>query len=149
MEIDLNIEGADPAAGRVKARLGIIADAGYQPFPNLLLLHQNDLGLNSSQLNVLANIMMHRHNSAVLPFPHTKTIAARMGIEPRSVQAIIRQLIDGGFMIKVKGSRRGEPAAYDIRPVLKKLETYAKQRIALVGERSFDEMPPGQLEAIF
>ena len=149
METNLNIEGADPLAGRVKARLGIIADAGYQPFPYLLLIHQHDLGLNSSQLNVLAHIMMHRHNSAVLPFPHTKTIASRMGIEPRTVQAIVRQLVEGGFVIKVAGNRRGEPAAYDIRPVLKKLEVYAKQRIALVGERSFDEMPPGQLEAIF
>lgn len=149
METNLNIEGADPAHGRVKARLGIIADAGYQPFPNLLLIHQHDLGLNSSQLNVLANIMMHRHNSAVLPFPHTKTIAARMGVEPRTVQAIIRQLAQGGFILKVKGTRRGEPTAYDIRPVLKKLEAYAKQRIALVGERSFDEMPPRQLEALF
>ena len=149
METNLDIEGADPLLGRVKARLGIIADAGYQPFPNLLLIHQHDLGLNSSQLNVLANIMMHRHNSAVLPFPHTKTIAARMGVEPRTVQAIIRQLVQGGFIIKVKSTRKAEPAAYDIRPALKKLEIYAKQRIALVGERSFDEMPPRQLEALF
>ena len=149
MDQSLHIEGADPLAGRIRARFGIIADAGYQPLPNLLLLHQKDLGLSSQDLNVLAHIMMHRHNTAVLPFPHTQTIAKRMNVEPRTVQRIVRGLVTRGFVLRVKRRRHDEPDSYDIQPLLKKLERYAKERIALVGERSFDEMPPSKLEALF
>ena len=149
MQSAFEIEGTDHVYSRVKARLGIIADAGYQPFPNLLLLHQKQLGLTSAELNVLANIMMHRHNMAVLPFPHTKTIAKRMDVAPQTIQRIIRELVKKGYLRKVKPRSRKETTSYDITPLLKVLEPYARERIALVGERSFDELPPKQLEELF
>jgi len=149
MDTDFEIQGAgDPHSRRIDARLGVIADAGYQPLPNVLLMHQKDLGITSEDLNVLLNVMMHRHTAAVLPFPHSITIAKRMGVSSRTVQRRLASLRKRGLILKVRGQRRDDPAAYDIRPLLKKLEPYAIKRIALVGERSFDELPPRELEAL-
>jgi hypothetical protein len=73
------ITNAAPTGSRVRHRLGIVGLPGFSPLPHLLLLHQDALGLTSSELNVFLNIFMHWHDAGRLPFVHTATIAKRMG----------------------------------------------------------------------
>ncbi len=137
----LNVEGSLSATRSVRERIGVLADHGWWPQPNLLLQHQADLTLTSSELNVLMNLMMHYHQRGRLPFPRTQTIAMRMGVSISKVQHILRKLKRRGF-IELRKSRTGRvPTVYDIRPILKMLEKYAHKKTALLGERSFDELP--------
>lgn len=126
--------------GRVRARFGIVSDVGYQPLPDILLLSQKKLGLRSEDLNVLLNYLMHWYEPDRMPYPNPITIAKRMGVSARTVQRIIVDLRKRGFLEKMKQTNRYGVRPYDVRPLLKKLEPYARERIAL---RS---MPPKPLE---
>jgi hypothetical protein len=132
MKADSHIEGAEESGGRVRHRLGIVGWPGFAPVPHLLFLHQNELGITSRELNVFLNIFMHWHEADRLPFPHTSTIAKRMGITQRAVQDVVRSLKRKGLIEKLR-ERRRDPGGYDVRPLLAKLEPRAKQWMALRG----------------
>jgi DNA replication protein DnaD len=91
------IEGAESSGTRVRHRLGVVGWPGFAPVPHLLLLHQNELGLTSKELNVFLNIFMHWHDAKRLPFPHTATIAKRMGVSRRPVQNAVNSLKKKGL----------------------------------------------------
>jgi DNA-binding MarR family transcriptional regulator len=140
-EFALDVEGSLSATKSVRGRIGVLADHGWWPLPNLLMLHQAELELTSSELNVLMNLMMHYHQRGRLPFPRTQTIADRMGVGVGTVQRLLRALKKRG-LVELRRSRHGRvPNVYDIRPTLKMLEVFAYKKTALLGERSFDELP--------
>jgi DNA-binding MarR family transcriptional regulator len=75
---------------------------------------------------------MHWHDAAELPFPHTATIAKRMGSSQRAVQRVVNSLVKKGMIEKVR-TRKTEPMRYDVRPLLSKLVPRAKEWMALRG----------------
>jgi hypothetical protein len=82
----------DFRTGRVTERLGVVAAAGYQPLPDVLLFHQKELGLSSEELNVTLHILAHWYAPERLPFPSAKTIARRMGVADRTVERYLTSL---------------------------------------------------------
>jgi hypothetical protein len=72
--------------GRITDRFGVVAAAGYQPLPDVLLFHQHELGLSSEVLNVALHILAHWYAPERLPFPSAKTIARRMGVSERTIE---------------------------------------------------------------
>jgi DNA-binding transcriptional ArsR family regulator len=132
METNSNIEGAENSGRRVRHRLGVVGWPGFSPVPHLLLLHQNELGITSRELNVFLNIFMHWHEADRLPYPHTSTIAKRMGLTQRTVQNTMNSLREKGFIDKVR-ERRKDPWRYDVRPLLAKLQPRAKEWMAIRG----------------
>ena len=92
----------------------------------------HELGITSRELNVFLNIFMHWHEADRLPFPHTSTIAKRMGLPLRAVQDIVNSLKTKGLIDKVR-ERRKDPVRYDVRPLLSKLQPHAKEWMALRG----------------
>jgi hypothetical protein len=134
MDAITQIEGAESSGTRVRHRLGIVGLPGFSPVPHLLLMHQKDLGISSKELNVYLNIFMHRFDAGRLPFPHTSTIAKRMGVSHRLVQNAVNSLKRKGLIYKVRGERRTDPAQYDVRPLLMKLEPQAKRWAAVNGK---------------
>jgi hypothetical protein len=86
---------------------------------------------------------MHWHDAARLPFPHTSTIAKRMGVPHRAAQNLINSLTKKGMIEKVR-TKRSEPMSYDPRPLLSKLEPRAREWIALRGgDKEADDDFPG------
>ena len=132
MEANSNIEGAEGSGRRVRHRLGVVGWPGFAPVPHLLLLHQNELGITSRELNVFLNIFMHWHEADRLPFPHTSTIAKRMGLSQRAVQDTVASLKKKGLIDKVR-ERRKQPMRYDVRPLLARLQPRAKEWMAVRG----------------
>jgi DNA-binding MarR family transcriptional regulator len=124
------IENAERTGGRVRHRLGVVGLPGFSPVPHLLLLHQEALGLTSAELNVYLNIFMHWYDAGRFPFPHTGTIAQRMGTTKRNVQRLINSLAKKGMLEKVPGERKHDPKQYDVRPLLLKLQPKAKEWVA-------------------
>ena len=96
------------AKGRVRARYGQLADAGFQPLPDVLLFHQSEVGLSSEELNVLLNVMAHWYEPERLPFLRSTTIAKRMGVSERTVQRLLAALSHKGFLKKIRGRMQVE-----------------------------------------
>jgi DNA replication protein DnaD len=112
--------------GRVQDKFGEVADAGYQPIPDVLLLHQRELGLGSEDLNVLLQITTHWYFPEKMPFPRTSTIAKRMGVSVRSVQRSLSKLRRLGLIGKTRTD--GRPA-HDLKPLVEKLRPFARKRL--------------------
>lgn len=79
---------------------------------------------------ILLNLMAHYHSRERMPFPRTSTIAKRMGVSERTVQRIMKRLIDRGFINKEK-RKRYTAQRYDITGLKMILEKFAQERIAL------------------
>ena len=128
-----------PFHGPVRSRWGVVSDAGFLAFPYVLLLHQHLLGLTSEHLNVLMNIIAHWHSPVRLPFPRSTTIARRIGVSQRSVQRSLSWLLANGFIAKVPRANRDEPQAYDLKPLVEKLEPLALERLKLIQHGQFED----------
>jgi hypothetical protein len=59
---------------------------GYLALPEALIRGQKRLGLSSTEMMVLINILMHWWKAERMPFPGNSAIAKRMGIDTRTVQ---------------------------------------------------------------
>lgn len=128
------LPGSD--ARRVQAKFGEVADAGFQPVPDVLLLHQRELGLRSEDLNVLLQITTHWYFPEKMPFPWTSTIAKRMGVSPRSVQRSVSRLRKLGILGRTQTD--GRPA-YDLKPLVEKLRPFARQRLEVRKYRRLEQ----------
>jgi DNA-binding HxlR family transcriptional regulator len=111
----------------------------------VLLLHQAELGLSSECLNVLLNFIAHWHAEGRMSYPHTHTIAKRMGISRRSVQRSLSWLIKEGFMAKVPKRTSHDRQRYDLSPLVEKLKPYAWARIQLLQERRHHDVLSDEL----
>ena len=128
-----------PPAGRttVRDKWGIVSDPGFLTLPYVLLLHQFALGLSSEHLNVLLNVIAHWHAEGRMPYPHSSTIAKRMGASQRTVQRSLSWLCKNGFMAKVPKRRRSDTQAYDMEPLKAKLRPFALERIRLIQAKDY------------
>jgi DNA-binding transcriptional regulator YhcF (GntR family) len=93
----------EPLTGfRIQERWGVVADPGFQALPDILVLHQAELGITSEELNVLLNLTAHWWRAGDAVFPRAETIAKRMGVSPRTVRRLLGCLIKKGFVKKSK-----------------------------------------------
>lgn len=129
----------------LRDRWGFVIDPGFLGLPYVLLLHQAELGLSSEHLNVLLNFLAHWHSEDRMAYPHTHTIAKRMGISQRSVQRSVSWLIKGGFMAKVPKRTSHDRLAYSLSPLVEKLKPYAWARIQLLQERRHHDVLSDEL----
>ena len=90
------------AKSSVYAKYGEAAVAGFQAVPDILLKHQSTLGLSTTDLVVLLNVLMHWWFPDQKPFPRPTTIAKRMGLAPRSVQRSLKHLQKLGLLTREK-----------------------------------------------
>jgi DNA-binding transcriptional regulator YhcF (GntR family) len=125
---------------RVRDKWGIVADAGHLALPFVLLLNQAKLGLSAEDMNVLLNYLAHWHAADRKPFPHSITIAKRMGVSQRTVQRSLRSLQDGGFIKKIKKRHRKDPISYDMMPLVEMLTPMAEKRIRISAPRTFEDV---------
>src|SRR5438132_10752435 len=73
-----------------------LMEAGWTVVPTTLLEHQQQLGLDAVDLNILLQIAKHWWYPDQAPFPGKKALADRIGKSPRTIQ---RRL---GAMVKAK-----------------------------------------------
>jgi len=125
---------------RLRDKWGYVIDPGFLALPYVLLLHQAELGLSSECLNVLMNFLAHWHAEGRMAYPHTNTIAKRMGVHKRSVQRAVSWLVKEGFIAKVPKRSIRDRQAYDLKPLVEKLQPYAWGRIQLMQERRKEEV---------
>ncbi len=94
----------------------------FTPIPRAFLEHTNALGLTSSQVMFVIQVMSYRWDRA-LPHPSQGMLAERMGINTRRVQKLERDLREGGFLLVEQRGPRA--SAYDFSLLFLKLEEVA------------------------
>jgi hypothetical protein len=121
--------------GRLREKWGFVIDPGFAAVPYVLLLHQHALGLTSDHFNVLMNVLAHWHANGRMAFPHSQTIAKRIGISQRSVQRSLSWLIKNEFITKIMRKPGVSPQGYDPTPLVEKLKPYAWARMQLMRDQ--------------
>lgn len=112
---------------RISERWEVVAEAGYQAVPDVLLFAQSELNLTSEELNVLLNLTAHWWRPKDVVFPRADTIASRMGVSARTVQRILKSLQTKGF-IKKSRATDGRPV-FDVTPTKALLMPFAMKRV--------------------
>ncbi|NPU63719.1 helix-turn-helix domain-containing protein [Bradyrhizobium sp. 83012] len=112
---------------KVRAKWGVAAVPGFGTYPILLMMHQARLGIDVYEMNVLMQLIAHWHAAERAPFPHTKTIANRMGLGIRKIQRCLKSLQEKGYIAKVEKKTRADRVSYDIRPLAVKLDPIARE----------------------
>lgn len=93
----MNIDVADHGPGG-SGKWGEAARAGFQPVPDALLVKQQELGLDSTDMLVLLNLTSYWWFKGRPPFARTNVIAGRMGVTPRTVQRSLKKLEKKGYI---------------------------------------------------
>lgn len=75
-----------------------VASHGYTALPNIMLRAQGSLGLNTTQFNILAQLLSYYFDPARVPFPKKIDLANRLGVTPKAIQANMRILEKNGFI---------------------------------------------------
>ncbi|MDE0001159.1 MAG: helix-turn-helix domain-containing protein [Rhodospirillaceae bacterium] len=109
------------------------AVAGFQAVPNVLLKHQDSLGLSTTDLVVLLNVLMHWWYPEQKPFPRSTTIAKRMGLSQRAVQRALQQLQERELLVRER-SEDGS-ACLNPEPLVAKLEQFARDDVDFIARQ--------------
>lgn len=109
-----------------------LMDAGWTAIPSVILDRQQAIGLTAVDLNILLHIAKHWWKAGDLPFPGKKSIAACIGVTPRTVQRRIAAMEAGGLIKRVarRSSLGGQKTnAYDFAGLIEEVTPYAEEAI--------------------
>lgn len=71
---------------------------GYVGVPSILIRAQRRLGLNSTQLNIIVQLLEYWRDPVRKPFPSKQEIADRVGLGPKAIQVNMRALEQAGLL---------------------------------------------------
>ena len=77
-----------------------LMEAGFTVFPNIILERQQTLGLDATDVNILLHLALYWWKKENVPHPSKKSIAAAVGVHPRTVQRRIANMEAGGFIMR-------------------------------------------------
>ncbi|TRR64861.1 helix-turn-helix domain-containing protein, partial [Salmonella enterica] len=82
---------------------------GWTAIPNSLLMLQGDLGIGSTEMCILLNILMHQwpESGESISFPSIGTIASRIGVSKRTIQRGVSNLEALGILTRYQSTRNG------------------------------------------
>ncbi|EAQ0906953.1 helix-turn-helix domain-containing protein [Salmonella enterica] len=105
---------------------------GWTAIPNSLLMLQGDLGIGSTEMCILLNILMHQwpESGESISFPSIGTIASRIGVSKRTIQRGVSNLEALGILTRYQ-STRNDPLTnganiFDSTPLKEYLNKKAK-----------------------
>lgn len=103
---------------------------GFTIVPSILFKAQHRLGLSSTQLAVMLQIMDHWWEADRRPWPSKKLLATKLGIQPRQVQRVIAELEGRGYVERVvRSTHAGGKLSnqYDFTGLVKALKKLAPE----------------------
>lgn len=127
---------------------------GYTGVPNILLRAQNRLGINSTQLTIIVQLLSYYYDPLRPPFPTKRELAKRIGITEQTLRINIKALEDAGLVTREQwktaagdyGSNRYHFTGLINK--LKKLEPdFEEERIEKEQSRKLTETPRARAKA--
>ena len=124
----------------VEARWGSSVTSGATGFtavPSVLIRYQGELGLSSTELVVLLNVITHWWRADELPFVRPTTIAKRMNVDRRTVERAVLSLQEMGLVRRLPAERSHDRTVvrrFDLRGLVAALEKVAERHRILYQE---------------
>ena len=109
-----------------------LMDAGWTVMPSVIIDRQQALGLDAIDVNILMHLAMYWWTPDNKPHPSKATIAAALGIEPRSVQRRIARLEKAALIqreIRGTGPYGSMTNRYSFAGLIKEATPFAQARI--------------------
>lgn len=103
-----------------------IAPIGFTQVPNCLLTCQSELGITSTELNVMLQILRYKYDDRA-PFPALSTVASHIGISVGAVRRNLRSLENKGLIRRFY--RRSNTNLFDFNPLIKRLDAHKCTRV--------------------
>ncbi len=117
--------------GRLEQKWGkLIIEAGWLAVPSVFLQRQRAFRLDPLDLNILLQIADHWWERGNLPFPSKKTLAERIGVDPRTVQRRIAQMEKDGLIHRIPrrhNSGGSKTNIYSFDGLIREAEPYAQE----------------------
>ena len=115
----------EPVSGNetIDAKWGAALSAGFVAVPNVLIKHQRKLNLTQNELTVIMNLLLHWWYKDKMPFPSTRNIAERSGLEVRTIQRALQSLQSKKMIAKVQ---QDDKLVFNLEGLRTQLEAYAK-----------------------
>lgn len=109
-----------------------LADAGWTALPNVIFERQHALGLDPLDINIILHLAGYWWKAGNDPYPSKATIAAAIGVDPRTVQRRIARLEAAGFVArKARSSKKNGTLSnqYSFAGLIKAATPFAHERV--------------------
>ncbi len=83
-----------------------LTDAGWTAIPSVIFERQNALGLDPLDINIILHLAGYWWKAGNAPHPSKATIAAAIGVHPRTIQRRITKLSGAGFITRTRRSTK-------------------------------------------
>lgn len=116
-----------------------LMDAGWNAFPSIVIEKQQALGLDPIDMNIVLHLTQYWWKADNLPHPSVATIAAAIGVTPRTVQKRIAGLQAAGLMERTErrhtrfGSMTNE---YSFNGLIKAVMPHAAEKLEARAKRA-------------
>jgi DNA-binding transcriptional regulator YhcF (GntR family) len=110
-----------------------LAKAGWASFPNVIFERQQALRLSPIDINILLHLAGYWWNPGNHAHPSKATIAAAMGIHPRTVQKHIEEMERWGYIRRIyrkTGVGDNDTNEYDLTGLITAATPFAEEKIA-------------------
>jgi len=119
-----------------------LMEAGWNAIPSVIIERQQALGLDAIDMNILLHLTNYWWKADNLPRPAVGTIAATIGIKPRTVQKRIAKLEADGFLTRTerRKTRYGSDTnLYSFEGLIEKCLPFAKEKLEARKARDKEE----------
>ncbi len=114
---------------------------GFTNIPNVLIKNQSKLGITDPEMVVIVSLASYKWDQR-LPYPSIPTLSKHIGKTPGAIRNNIRTLEKKGYIKRVY--RDNQSNQYDLRPLIKVLESYTQPIKKIVSTRHKSSTPPYQ-----
>lgn len=106
-------------------------EAGWTAIPTVIFERQHALGLDAVDINIILHLAGYWWKADTAPYPSKATIAAAMGLHPRTIQKRIAAMEKAGFIQRVpRRSKKGgsQSNKYVLGGLIESAAPYALER---------------------
>jgi DNA-binding transcriptional regulator YhcF (GntR family) len=131
-------ESAEPKTAAEALRVNekkwtkLLMDAGWTCIPSVIIERQQALGLDPIDINILMHLAAHWWTEDNKPYPSKVTIAAALGVTPRTVQRRIAAMESAGFVRREERRIAGKGSytnRYHLDGLIKAAQPYAQEKV--------------------
>lgn len=117
--------------------------AGYTVIPNAILLRQRAIGIDSIDLNIIAQIASYWWSKEKLPYPSKQRIADAIGIDASTVRRRLAALEKAKLVRRIQrpGTHGGNDTnLYDLSPLIAAATPFAAEMIEEIEARKLGKL---------
>lgn len=126
-------------ANETKWSKPVIEASGFTVIPSIILEHQDDLNLNSTDINVILHLAKHWWAAENPPHPSKKSIAKSMGVTTSTVQRSVAKMEREGLIQREKRYQANggqQTNLYHFDGLIDRITPYAEEVISSKREKN-------------